>query len=51
MAAFFGGGGHMRAAGCNMKGTFHDCVNNLSLHIKEQMESRLSAQEDGDKQE
>ncbi len=51
VAAFFGGGGHMRAAGCNMKGTFHDCVNNLSLHIKEQMESRLSAQEDGDKQE
>ncbi len=51
VAAFFGGGGHMRAAGCNMKGTFHDCVNNLSLHIKEQMESRLSAQEDGDRQE
>ena len=51
VAAFFGGGGHMRAAGCNMKGTFHDCVNNLSLHIKEQMESRLSAQEDGGKQE
>ena len=45
VAAFFGGGGHMRAAGCNMKGTFHDCVNNLSLHIKEQMESRLSALE------
>ena len=34
-----------------MKGTFHDCVNNLSLHIKEQMESRLSVQEDGDRQE
>lgn len=38
VAAFFGGGGHMRAAGCNMRGTFHDCVNNLSLHIKEEME-------------
>ncbi len=37
VAAYFGGGGHMRAAGCNMKGTFHDCVNNLSLHIEEQL--------------
>ncbi len=37
VAAYFGGGGHMRAAGCTMKGTFHDCVNNLSLHIEEQL--------------
>ncbi len=37
VAAFFGGGGHMRAAGCSMIGTFHDCVNNLSLHIEEQL--------------
>lgn len=43
-AAFFGGGGHKRAAGCTMKGTFHDCVNNLSLHIKEQIGSYISAQ-------
>ncbi|MBQ7925551.1 MAG: bifunctional oligoribonuclease/PAP phosphatase NrnA [Lachnospiraceae bacterium] len=34
----FGGGGHMRAAGCTMKGTFHDCVNNLSRYIEEQLE-------------
>lgn len=46
VAAFFGGGGHMRAAGCNMKGTFHDCVNNLSLHIKEQIDEHLSAHDD-----
>ncbi len=45
VAAFFGGGGHKRAAGCTMRGTFHDCVNNLSLHIKEQMESRSGARE------
>lgn len=38
VAAYFGGGGHMRAAGCTMKGTFHDCVNNLSLHIAKQLE-------------
>lgn len=37
VASFFGGGGHVRAAGCSMKGTFHDCVNNLSLHIEEQL--------------
>ncbi len=37
VAAFFGGGGHMRAAGCTLKGTFHDCVNNLSLHIEKQL--------------
>lgn len=38
IAAYFGGGGHIRAAGCTMKGTFHDCVNNLSLHIEKQLE-------------
>ena len=37
VAAFFGGGGHVRAAGCTMKGTFHDCINNLSLHIDKQL--------------
>ncbi len=37
IAVFFGGGGHMRAAGCTMNGTFYDVVNNLSLHIEEQL--------------
>ncbi len=37
IAVFFGGGGHVRAAGCTMSGTFHDVVNNLSLHIEKQM--------------
>ncbi len=39
VASFFGGGGHARAAGCNMQGTFHDCVNNLSLQIAKQLEN------------
>lgn len=39
VAQYFGGGGHVRAAGCTMKGTFHDCVNNLSLHIEEQLDA------------
>lgn len=34
VASFFGGGGHVRAAGCTMKGTVHDVINNLSLHIE-----------------
>lgn len=37
VASFFGGGGHIRAAGCTMKGTVHDVINNLSLHIEEQL--------------
>lgn len=39
VAAYFGGGGHVRAAGCTMRGTFHDCVNNLSLHIEKQLKN------------
>lgn len=34
VAEIFGGGGHVRAAGCIMEGTFHDCVNNLTKHIE-----------------
>lgn len=37
VAAYFGGGGHVRAAGCSMQGTYHDCINNLSLHIEKQL--------------
>lgn len=37
VAVYFGGGGHVRAAGCTMKGSFHDCINNLSLHIERQL--------------
>jgi len=39
VAGFFGGGGHARAAGCTMQGTFHDCVNNLSLHIEKMLKA------------
>lgn len=37
VASFFGGGGHVRAAGCTMNGSFHDVVNNLSEHIEKQV--------------
>lgn len=37
IAEYFGGGGHVRAAGCNMSGSIHDVINNLSLHITKQL--------------
>lgn len=33
VAVKFGGGGHVRAAGCTMNGTYHDNINNLSHEI------------------
>ena len=39
VVSYFGGGGHARAAGCTMNGTFHDCINNLSLHIEAQLKN------------
>jgi len=30
VAAYFGGGGHAKASGCTINGSFHDVVNNLS---------------------
>ena len=40
VTSYFGGGGHKRAAGCTMKGTFYDCINNLSLHIEKQLKEQ-----------
>lgn len=37
VAAYFGGGGHVRAAGCTMNGSVYDVINNLSLHIAKQL--------------
>ena len=37
-AVFFGGGGHVKAAGCTMRGQLHDCINNLTLGICHQLE-------------
>lgn len=36
IASYFGGGGHIRAAGCTMEGSPYDVINNLTLHIEEQ---------------
>lgn len=37
IAVFFGGGGHVKAAGCSMKGSFHDVINNLTVGIEHQL--------------
>lgn len=38
VAMRFGGGGHVRAAGCTMNGTYHDNINNLAIGIAEQLD-------------
>ena len=37
VASFFGGGGHVRAAGCTISGSVHDVINNLSALIEKQI--------------
>ena len=40
VAQYFGGGGHVKAAGCAMNGTFHDVLNNLSAQIELQLKEK-----------
>ncbi|MBP1756427.1 MAG: phosphoesterase RecJ domain protein [Firmicutes bacterium] len=37
IAVYFGGGGHIKAAGCTMRGSVHDVINNLTAHIEAQL--------------
>jgi phosphoesterase RecJ-like protein len=37
VAVYFGGGGHLRAAGCNMPGSLYDVINNTTEQIELQM--------------
>lgn len=39
IARYFGGGGHKKAAGLTMAGTYYDVINNLSERIEAQMEN------------
>ncbi len=36
IAVYFGGGGHIKAAGCSMHGSAHDVINNIALHVEAQ---------------
>lgn len=38
---FYGGGGHVRAAGCTLSGSFHDVVNNITARIEAQYKELL----------
>lgn len=38
VASYFGGGGHARAAGCTIKGSMQDIIENLSGQIAKQLE-------------
>lgn len=40
VAVYFGGGGHVRAAGCTMRGSIHDVCNNLTEHIEMQLSEK-----------
>ena len=37
IAVFFGGGGHVRASGCDMQGSMYDVINNLTAEIEKQL--------------
>ncbi len=39
IAVYFGGGGHIKAAGCTMTGTVHDVINNITPHIEAQFKA------------
>lgn len=43
VCAYFGGGGHVKAAGCTMHGTLHDVINNLMLPIENQLQETYEA--------
>ena len=38
IAVYFGGGGHMRAAGCDMQGSVYDVINNITEQIEKQFQ-------------
>ncbi len=37
VASYYGGGGHIKAAGCTMHGSVYDVINNLTKHIERQL--------------
>lgn len=45
VASYFGGGGHVRAAGCSIGGSVYDVINNLSLHIERQIYAHENPEE------
>lgn len=46
IASLFGGGGHVKAAGVTMKGSFYDIINRLSEQIEKQMKEGKTESEE-----
>ena len=40
IAQYFGGGGHMRAAGCDLQGSVYDVINNVTEQICKQFQEQ-----------
>lgn len=40
IAVYYGGGGHVRAAGCMMNGTYQDVLTNISGQVEKQLEDK-----------
>ncbi len=45
VACYFGGGGHVRAAGCTMQGSVYDVLNNLTGQIERQLHQKQEKDE------
>lgn len=45
IAQYFGGGGHVRAAGVTMKGSSHDVINNITGQIVKQLDHKTERDE------
>ena len=45
IAIYFGGGGHKKAAGCTLNGSYYDVINNLTKLIDEQLKA-METEED-----
>lgn len=45
IASYFGGGGHVKAAGCTISGNIYDVLNNISSRIEEQFKEHNGAAE------
>lgn len=43
IAVYFGGGGHVRAAGCDLHGSIYDVINNVSDQIARQLNAEQDA--------
>lgn len=37
IAGYFGGGGHAKAAGCNMQGSVYDAINSITFYIEKKL--------------